>query len=225
VLSSNWNETSVALSSFSWAMPTKVTSREPMILSQGEWRSLKWSDPIPHRNTKLVQVWTPLQNRETQHVNIVLQCMYQIFEQPNMKGNHAWIESYAFNKCYHILNWFFSFQNLVFWNLFEFWNQCFPHSESKSYQINSIKSCSSRSFQQHQKAHSNSSEIFSYDLIWFNFQWRNHSIFKTVCTSSPNIIMEPNLCTPPHQELSKDTKNKIWSIPVRWDILIEISAK
>jgi hypothetical protein len=34
----------------------------------------------------------PLQNRETQHVNIVLQCMYQTFEQPNMKGNHAWIE-------------------------------------------------------------------------------------------------------------------------------------
>jgi hypothetical protein len=31
----------------------------------------------------------PLQNRETQHLNIVLQCC---FEQLNMKGNHAWIE-------------------------------------------------------------------------------------------------------------------------------------
>jgi hypothetical protein len=31
----------------------------------------------------------PLQNRETQHVNIVSQCMYRFFEQPNMKGNHA----------------------------------------------------------------------------------------------------------------------------------------
>jgi hypothetical protein len=31
----------------------------------------------------------PLQNRETQHVNIVLQCMIRFFEQPNMKGNHA----------------------------------------------------------------------------------------------------------------------------------------
>ncbi len=30
-------------------------------------------------------------------------------------------------------------------------NQYLPHSESKSYQINSIKSCSSRSFQQHQR--------------------------------------------------------------------------
>jgi len=33
----------------------------------------------------------PLQNRETQHLNIVLHCMYQFFEQLNMKGNHAWI--------------------------------------------------------------------------------------------------------------------------------------
>ncbi len=31
----------------------------------------------------------PLQNRETQHVNIVLHCMYRFFEQPNMKENHA----------------------------------------------------------------------------------------------------------------------------------------
>jgi hypothetical protein len=31
----------------------------------------------------------PLQNREIQHVNIVLQSMYPYFEQPNMKGNHA----------------------------------------------------------------------------------------------------------------------------------------
>jgi hypothetical protein len=30
-------------------------------------------------------------------------------------------------------------------------NQYFPQSECKSYQINSIKSCSSRSFQQHEK--------------------------------------------------------------------------
>ncbi len=31
----------------------------------------------------------PLQNRETQYVNIVLQCMYWFFEQPHMEGNHA----------------------------------------------------------------------------------------------------------------------------------------
>jgi hypothetical protein len=31
----------------------------------------------------------PLQNRETQDVNIVMQYMYRFFEQPNMKGIHA----------------------------------------------------------------------------------------------------------------------------------------
>jgi hypothetical protein len=31
----------------------------------------------------------PLQNRETQHVNIVLQCMYRFFKQPKMKGIHV----------------------------------------------------------------------------------------------------------------------------------------
>jgi hypothetical protein len=51
----------------------------------------------------------------------------------------------------------FPFQNLVFWNLFEFavaditLKSISPHSESKSYPKNSIKSCSSRSFQQHQR--------------------------------------------------------------------------
>ncbi len=35
---------------------------------------------------------SPLQNRENQHVNIVLECIYLFFEQPNMKGNNAWIE-------------------------------------------------------------------------------------------------------------------------------------
>jgi hypothetical protein len=50
----------------------------------------------------------------------------------------------------------FSFQNLVFKIDLNFqWqkslkDQYLPHSESKSYQINSIKFCSSRSSQQHQ---------------------------------------------------------------------------
>jgi hypothetical protein len=47
-----------------------------------------------------------LQNKETQHVNIVLQCKCQYVEQPNMKGNHALIEWSAL-KCFHVLNWFF----------------------------------------------------------------------------------------------------------------------
>ncbi len=51
----------------------------------------------------------------------------------------------------------FSSQNLVFRNLFVFSaqkplkNQYLPQSESKSYQINSIKSSSSGSFQQHRR--------------------------------------------------------------------------
>ncbi len=32
--------------------------------------------------------------------------MCRFFEQPNTKGNHAWIEWYAF-KCCHVLNWLF----------------------------------------------------------------------------------------------------------------------
>jgi len=46
--------------------------------------------------------------------------------------------------------WFFGIY-LNFWWKKSFKNQYLPHSESKSYQINSIKLCSSRSFQQHQR--------------------------------------------------------------------------
>jgi hypothetical protein len=51
---------------------------------------LEWKDQ--HLNivhTSVACAVGPLQNTETQHVNIVLQCKYQFFEQPNMKGNHA----------------------------------------------------------------------------------------------------------------------------------------
>ncbi len=59
-------------------------------------------------------------------------------------------------KCYHVLDWFFlpkpGFLEFIW--IFSSKNHLkikfLPHSESKSYQINSIKSCSSRSFQQHQ---------------------------------------------------------------------------
>ncbi len=61
--------------------------------------------------------------------------------------------------------WFFG----IYWNFQSqksVKSQDFPHSGSKSYQINSIKSCSSRS--NNTKTHSNSSKIFSYDLISFS---------------------------------------------------------
>jgi hypothetical protein len=60
-------------------------------------------------------------------------------------------------KCNHLLNWFFLPKpgSLKFIWIFSgrnhLKNQYLPHSESKSYQINSIKSCSSRSFQEHQR--------------------------------------------------------------------------
>jgi hypothetical protein len=71
-------------------------------------------------------------------------------------------------------------------------NQYLPHSESKSYQTNSIKSCSLRSFQQHQRHIPIPLKKLSFDLI--NFQWKNHSIFMNFCTASPNV-MEPSPCT------------------------------
>jgi hypothetical protein len=95
-------------------------------------------------------------------------------------------------------------------------NQYLSYSESKSYPKNSIKSCSSRSFQQHHR-HIPIPLKFS-ATIEFYFQWRSHSIFKTFCTLSPNI-MEPSLCAPPCKELSKDTKNMIWKHPGLVDLM------
>ncbi len=46
--------------------------------------------------------------------------------------------------------WFFGTYLKIQWQK-SLLNQYLPHSESTSYQINSIKSCSSRSFQQHQR--------------------------------------------------------------------------
>ncbi len=63
-------------------------------------------------------------------------------------------------KCYHVLNWFFlpkpGFLKIYlnFQQQKSLLNQYLPHSKSKSYQINSIKSCSSRSFQTTPKADS-----------------------------------------------------------------------
>jgi hypothetical protein len=103
-----------------------------------------------------------------------------------------------------------------FWNLFEFFsgrnhlkiNAYLPHSESKSYQINSIKSCSSRSFQQHQ-IHIPIPSKFSGTILNFIFSEEIIQYSRTFATASPNL-MEPSPYTPPpHRELSKDTKNTI----------------
>jgi hypothetical protein len=110
-------------------------------------------------------------------------------------------------KCYHVLNWFFLPKTwflgiyLNFQQQKSLKNQYLQHCESKSYQINSIKSCLSRSFQQHQR-HIRIPPKFSATIL-INFQWKIHSIFKNFCIASPNV-MEPSPCTPPCWELSKE---------------------
>jgi hypothetical protein len=97
-------------------------------------------------------------------------------------------------------------------------NQYLPHSESKSYQINSIKSYSSRSFQQHQRHIQNSSEIFQ---LWFNLIF-SEEIIQYPRTFAPQVqCHETKPMHPSPQELSKDTKNTIWSIPGRWISLVQ----
>jgi hypothetical protein len=54
----------------------------------------------------------PLQNRETQHVNIVLQCMYPFFEQPNMK--EIMLELNGKSSSVIMSSTFFSFQFGIF---------------------------------------------------------------------------------------------------------------
>jgi hypothetical protein len=85
------------------------------IVEDTEFSSLKISLEISERDERrgLTSIQNPWKShkasssiRETQHVNSVLLCMYWFFEQPNLKGNHAWIEWWAF-KCDHVLHWFF----------------------------------------------------------------------------------------------------------------------
>jgi len=99
----------------------------------------------------------------------------------------------------------FSFQNLVFLgNLFEFLaaeiifkNQYLPHFESKFYQINSIKSCSSRSSQKlHPKSHSNSSKNFQLQFNLIQFSVKKSFNIQELLHSKSKHIMEPSPCTP-----------------------------
>ncbi len=114
----------------------------------------------------------PLQNREIQHVNIVLQCMYPFFEQPKI-WKEIMLELNAKPSSVTTSSTDFSFQNLVFWNLFEFsaaeitwkyisptfWMQIVPNKFHLNFLI--------KIFLTIPKAHSNSSKNFSYDLISF----------------------------------------------------------
>ncbi len=137
--------------------------------------------------------------------------------------------AYVVSPCGNTYSTDFSFQNLVFWNLFEFSeaeiifkNQYLPHSESKSYQINSIKILLIKIFPTTPKAHSNSSKIFSYDLFWFSVK-KSFNIQELLHSKSKHHETKPMHPSP--WELSKQTKYAIWSIPVQWISSVQNKTK
>ncbi len=81
---------------------------------------------------------------------------------------------------------------------------------SQSYQINSIKSCSSRSSQEHQK-HIPIPSKFS-ATIQFNFQWKKFNIQKLLHRKSKGHRTKQ---MPTSSRAFQDTKNMIWIIPVQ----------
>jgi hypothetical protein len=94
-----------------------------------------------------------IQNRETQHVNIVLQRRYsnsQIWKEIMLELKRKPSSVTTFSTVFPSKTWFFGIY-LNFQRQKSLKNQYLPHSKSKSYQIDFIKSCSSRSFQQHQR--------------------------------------------------------------------------
>ncbi len=140
-------------------------------------------------------------------MNIVLQCMHQFFEQPNMKGKSClnWMVSLQMLPCSQLI---FPSKTWVFWNLFWIFssrnhlkNQHLPHSESKSYQINSIKSCSSRKIflTTPTKAHFNSSKTFSEEIIQYSR------------TSTPQVQMPWNQANAPLLLESFPKRPRSWS--------------
>ncbi len=122
-------------------------------------------------------------------------------------------------KCYHILNWFSLPKKQFFGKLFEFSaskitsKSISPNSKSKSYQVNSINSS-------HQDIFKNTKCTFQF---LSKFQLRFNLIFSEEIiqyskTFAPQVQTSWNQspCTPPPQELSKETKNTIWDIMVWW---------
>jgi hypothetical protein len=114
--------------------------------------SLKLVWPVP-----LAQVWTHYQIGKLQHVNIALQCYVLNFWTAKYESKSClnWIVSLRVLPCAQLIfsskTWFFG--TYLNFSVAEITSKIkyLPHSESKSYQINSIKSYSSRSFQEHQR--------------------------------------------------------------------------
>jgi hypothetical protein len=114
-------------------------------------------------------------------------------------------------KCYHVLNWFFLPKPgfLGFILIFSWKNHL---KINISHILNPNLSKWIPLIPAHQDLSNNTKGTFQF--VW-NFQWKNHSIFKNFDTASIKV-MEPSPCTSPHRELSKDFKNMILRIPVRW---------
>jgi hypothetical protein len=111
----------------------------------------------------------------------------------------------------------FSFQNLVFWIYLNFQhqkslkNQHLSHSESKTYQINSIKST-------YHDLSNNTKGIFQF-LLHFQLQFNlifSEEIIQCSRTFALQVQMSGNQAHAPLlvKSFPKDTENMIWSIPV-----------
>ncbi len=171
----------------------------------------------------------PLQNRATQHVNIVFQCMYQFFEQPNMKGNHAWIELNGKPSTVTTFSTDFSFQNLIFFEIFSSRNHVQIHI---SHILNPNITKQPPLNPAHQDLSHNTKGTFQF---FQNFQLRFNLIFSEEIiqysrTSTPQVQMPWNQAYAPlllksFPKLSKETKNAIWSILVRWISSIQNKTK
>jgi hypothetical protein len=97
---------------------------------------------------RLAQVWTHYKiGKLNMRTMFCKQCSYRFW----------WTAKYEMKSC---LNWMVS-------------HQCLPHFESKSYQVNSIKSSSSRSFQQHQRHIPQFPRNFQ---LWFSFNFSEEII-------------------------------------------------
>jgi hypothetical protein len=94
-------------------------------------------------------------------------------------------------------------------------NQYLPHLWIQIfYQINSTKSCSWRSFQQHERHIPIPLKFLA--TIKSNFHWRNHSIFELLHCKSKMSWNQANAPLVLLKSFPKTSRNVIWSIPVRW---------
>jgi hypothetical protein len=161
----------------------------------------------------------PLQNRETLHVNIVLQWMYvSIFWTAKYERKSCLNWNGKPLECYQVLNWFFLPKPgcLKFLWIFNSRNHL-KINISHILNPNLTKLIPLN----HQDLSNNTKGTIQF-LKKFQLQFnlifnRNHLVFKNFCTASPNAMEPKPMHPPPHRELSKDTKNlTIRSMPVWW---------